>query len=294
MRVPVFLRFSLTFFSVLWIVPAVAQSNRSPYDSVDPFIGTAGGGNTFPGATLPFGMIQWSPDTGQSAWYFYTDKQITGFSLTHVSGAGCPLYGDFAVLPTTAEVTSSPATNFAPYAAVFDHAHEQAHPGYYAVTLANGVSVEMTVTERSGIARFTFPQGADARVLVNAGSSANSFRGKDSPPEKLAGFGDRIEIKGDGSFSGWSSAGRFCGSDSHYKIYVTGRFNKPFVRSAVWQDDAVHADAHSAEGKHTGAWLDFGKQNEVLLKVGISFVSESGALHNLETEIPQLEIRRNA
>src|SRR3954447_9184002 len=212
MRVRVFLRFCLVFFFVLSILPALAQSNRSPYDSVDPFIGTAGGGNTFPGATLPFGMIQWSPDTGQSAWYFSTDKQITGFSLTHLSGAGCPLYGDFAVLPTTGELTASPATNFAPYAVAFDHEHEQAHPGYYEVTLANGVRVELTVTERSGIARFTFPQGTDARVLANARSSANSYPGKDNPPEKLAGFGDRIEIKPDESFSGWSSAGRFCGS----------------------------------------------------------------------------------
>src|ERR1700689_3178628 len=79
---------------------APAQSTPpTPYDTVDPFIGTAGGGNTFPGATLPFGMIQWSPDTGSDAWYDYGKKAIYGFSLTHISGAGCPLYGDFPVLP---------------------------------------------------------------------------------------------------------------------------------------------------------------------------------------------------
>ncbi len=108
-----FLRICLIVSSIL---PALAQSNRSAYDSIDPLIGTAGGGNTFPGATLPFGMIQWSPDTGHEGWYFYNEKQITGFSLTHLSGAGCPLYGDFAVLPTTAELTASPGTKFAPYA----------------------------------------------------------------------------------------------------------------------------------------------------------------------------------
>lgn len=286
MRVAAGSRLSLILFFVLPILPALAQSAKTPYDSVDPFIGTAGGGNTFPGATLPFGMIEWSPDTGHEGWYFYTDKQITGFSLTHISGAGCPLYGDFAVMPTTGTLSRSPGANFAPYATAFDHAHEQAHPGYYELTLANGIRAELTVADRAGIARFTFPEGADARVLVNAGSSANSFPEKDTPPEKLASFGTRIEITPDGSFSGWSSAGRFCGSDSHYKIYVAGRFNKPAAHSAVWQDDAVHAEAHSAEGKHSGTWLDFGKQKELLLKVGISFVSEAGARANLEKEIP--------
>src|SRR5438270_4231341 len=121
MRVPVFLRFILPFFFVLPILPALAQPDRRPYDSVDPLIGTAGGGNTFPGATLPLGMIQWSPDTGHEAWYFYGEKQITGFSLTHISGAGCPLYGDFAVMPMTGELTTSPGANFAPYAAAIDH-----------------------------------------------------------------------------------------------------------------------------------------------------------------------------
>src|SRR5271169_6627299 len=122
-------RFSLILFSVLPILPAAAQSAASPYDAVDPFIGTAGGGNTFPGATLPFGMIQWSPDTNTDAWYAYSDKQIDGFSLTHISGAGCPLYGDFAILPTTAELKTSPGRGLAPYAAAFDHGREEAHPG---------------------------------------------------------------------------------------------------------------------------------------------------------------------
>ncbi len=283
MRVRIFLPFSLIVSSIL---PALAQSQRTPYDSVDPFIGTAGGGNTFPGATLPFGMIQWSPDTGHMGWYFYTDKKITGFSLTHLSGAGCPLYGDFAILSTTAELTASPGMNFAPYAVAFDHAHEQAHPGYYAITLANGVHVELTVSERAGIARFTFPEGADARVLVNAGSSANSISGMDTLPEKLAAFGNHIHVMQDGSFDGWSSAGRFCGSDSHYKIYVAGRFNKTATETYAWQDYQSRRDPHFAFGKHTGAWLDFGKQPDVLLKVGISFVSEAGARNNLEKEIP--------
>jgi predicted alpha-1,2-mannosidase len=280
------LRFSLILFFVLPVVQAPAQTAPGAYDAVDPFIGTASDGNTFPGATLPFGMIQWSPDTNPEAWYKYDPKKIYGFSLTHISGAGCPLYGDFAVLPVAGELTTSPGADFTPYTAAFDHAREQAHPGYYEVTLANGVRAELTVAERGGIARFTFPENADARILVNAGSSANSIPGHDNPPQQLEGFGNRIEVKPDGSFSGWTSAGRFCGSRSSYKLYVAGRFNKPVTRSSMWQDDEIHADVRSAEGKHSGAWLDLGKQHEVLLKVGISFVSEGSARANLDKEIP--------
>jgi predicted alpha-1,2-mannosidase len=284
MRSFTWLRLSLILL-FLPILSSPGQSASSPYDAVDPLIGTAGGGNTFPGATLPFGMIQWSPDTNTDAWYAYTDKQINGFSLTHVSGAGCPLYGDFAVLPTAAELKTSPGAGFAPYAAAFDHSHEQAHPGYYDLTLGSGIRAELTVAVRAGMARFTFPQGADARILVNAGSSANSIPDKDSKPHDHDAFGNGITVRPDGTFSGWASAGRFCGSDSHYKIYVAGRFNQPLIRSTVWQDDSIHTDAPSAQGKHTGAWLDFGKQHQVLLKVAISFVSEAGARSNLDKEI---------
>jgi predicted alpha-1,2-mannosidase len=266
-------------------VTCLAQSPATPYDAVNPIIGTDAGGNTFPGATLPFGMIQWSPDTNTDAWYIHSDKQITGFGLTHISGAGCPLYGDFAVLPTPLDLTTSPGSAIAPYAAAFDHSNEEAHPGYYALTLANGIRVEITVAQRAGIARFTFPAGTPARLLVNAGSSANT-----SGPnaEKQAGhesYGNQIELKDNDSFSGSVAAGGFCSSDSHYKLYVTGQFSKPYKIAKLWQDDAILGDQKSAQGKHTGAWLDFGSEHEVELKVGVSFVSEAGAAANLRQGI---------
>ncbi len=166
---------------------AGAQTAKSPYDSVDTLIGTAGGGNTFPGATLPFGMIQWSPDTNTDAWYEYSQSAKPGFaaansilgssgSRLHISGAvaASSYLGDFAVLPIAGELTASPGADITQYAVKFDHAQEETHPGYYAVTLANGVRVELTVTDRAGIARFTFPTGIPARLLVNAGSSAGA------------------------------------------------------------------------------------------------------------------------
>lgn len=267
-------------------VASLAQSGATAYDAVNPIIGTDGGGNTFPGATLPFGMMQWSPDTNTDAWYYYKDKQITGFGLTHVSGAGCPLYGDFAVLPTKRELTLSPGSGFGPYGADFDHSKEEAHPGYYAVTLVNGVRVEITVAERAGIARFIFPQGAQARLLVNAGSSANTLAGKEPMRPDQSVYANEIELKGGDMFSGSTTAGGFCSSDSHYKLYVMGQFNKPYKASQVWQDDVILESGNVARGKHTGAWLDFGSEHEVVLKVGISFVSAAGAEANLHQEIP--------
>jgi len=286
MRIPVALRFVLVLFSLFSCIAALAQSASSGYDAVDPFIGTAGGGNTFPGASLPFGMVQWSPDTNRDAWYFYGDKQIHGFGMTHISGAGCPLYGDFAVLPTTGPLTVSPGKDFAPYTAAFSHGNEEAHPGYYAVTLNNDIRVEITVTERAGIARFIFPAGSDARLLVNAGSSANTQPAQTAGNSDRDSFGNRIELNGADAYAGSVTAGAFCGTHSQYTLFVAGRFDKPFKASAVWQDEAVTNGGVSAQGKHTGAWLDFGNAHEVLLKVGVSFVSEAGALANRDQEIP--------
>jgi predicted alpha-1,2-mannosidase len=283
-------RFVLNYcLALLTIVPAIAscaQSAPSPYNEVDPLIGTSGGGNTFPGATLPFGMVQWSPDTNANAWYFYSEMRIRGFGLTHVSGAGCGLYGDFAVLPTPSALTTSPGTDFDLYTAPFDHGGEEAHPGYYAVTLASGIRVEITVTDRAGIARFVFPDGVSSRILVNAGSSANTIASQPVASPSGDVFGNQIELGSPETFAGSATAGAFCGSQSRYKIYVSGRFNKPYKRSAVWQDSLITTSGKTAKGKQTGAWLDFGDEHEVTLKVGVSFVSEAGARDNLDSEIP--------
>jgi predicted alpha-1,2-mannosidase len=275
------------------VLPAQKTAGKitTPYDLVNLLIGTAGGGNTFPGATLPFGMVQWSPDTRENAWYYYNDKSIYGFSLTHISGAGCPLYGDFAVLPIPGMLTASPATNIASYAQAFDHANEQVHPGYYAVTLDNGVRVEITVTDRAGIAHFIFPSSTPARLLINSGSSA---RDRNTNPHDTENDENAIELTSPHSFHASSRAGHFCSSNSHYTIYASGSFDKPFKSTAVWQNEAILNDAKSARGKSTGAWLDFGNTREVTLKIGISFVSAEGAQANLDKEIPNWNFEKTA
>jgi predicted alpha-1,2-mannosidase len=281
----------LIFVALIGLLPAAAQT--SPYDSVDPMIGTAGGGNTFPGATLPFGMIQWSPDTGSDAWYDYGAKRIYGFSLTHISGAGCPVYGDFPVLPWPGDLTVSPHANRDLYTQPFDHTHESAHPGYYALMLADGIRVEITVTERAGIARFTFPAGVPARLLLNAGGSANStvVDKKPDDPER-AHDGYTISIDGQNAVSGDARAGNFCGSATRYTLYMSAQFSKPFVRTQMWHDDTIDADAKKEDAHHAGALLDFGDAREVEMRVGLSFVSVGGARENLELSLPDWDFER--
>lgn len=265
-----------------------ADSNpTSPYDLVDPMIGTANTGNTFPGASLPFGMIQWSPDTNTNAWYDYGDKRIYGFSLTHISGAGCPLYGDIPVLPWTGDLTVSPHHNRDLYTQPFEHSQETAHPGYYSVTLANGIRVEITVTDRAGIAQFTFPAGSAAKLLLNSGGSANSSV-VDKKPDDPARVNDgyTIHLDGDRAISGQARAGNFCGSPTRYTLYFAAQFQQPIVRSTMWHDDTIDASAREENAHHAGAMLDFGDQSEIVMKVGLSFVSVENARANLNSEIP--------
>ena len=283
-----------------WLVPVVialsgllGAAAQSPYESVDPMIGTGNGGNTFPGATLPFGMIQWSPDTGTDTWYDYTASQIYGFSLTHLSGSGCTIYQDFPVLPWAGDLTVSPDANRALYTQAFDHTHEEARPGYYALTLANGVQVEMTVTERAGIARFRFPAGVPARLLLNAGGSANSTvvdRQPNNPARALDGY--TISIDGTNAVSGEARAGDFCNTPTRYTAYMAAQFSKPFVRTEMWQDDTVEPDAKVEDARHAGALLDFGNAAEVEMRVGVSFLSVEGAQTNLNAEIPAWDFER--
>src|SRR4051794_24769295 len=164
------------------INPLSSSSTTNLASTVDPFTGTGvqqgapyGGGNTFPGADVPFGMVQWSPDTEKyvPGGYWYNDNRIRGFSLTHLNGAGCGVYSDIPFMPYVGTVTQSPATNPMLYISTFSHANEAAAAGYYQVKLNNRVNTELTATQRSGAGRFTYPQGKTATMLVNVSGSIN-------------------------------------------------------------------------------------------------------------------------
>ncbi len=205
--------------SALFAVPGTAQASTDSRltDLVNPFIGTENDGNTYPGAAVPFGMVQFSPDTGHNTGYDYSQNHIRGFSLVHLSGVGCGLGGDLPVLPTTGDVTQ---TDYAQYAAEFSHDDEHASPGYYQVGLKSGIEAELTATARTGVQRYTFPATDKANVLLNAAQSLHS--GVTSKVEVLDNRTVRTTITGRG----------FCQDTKPYTVYTVTRFDQ-IVREHV-------------------------------------------------------------
>lgn len=258
---------------------------------VDPFIGTGGDGHTFPGATVPFGMVQWSPDTRglERGWYRYgDDTNISGFGVTHLSGAGCPMFGDFPILPWTGDIVQNPAQSPQVFVVPFQHTAtdgtrlESAEPGYYFVNLGNGVQVQLTSAKRSGIGIFTFPSSGQRRLLINTGGSLNiDQRGRETDSSSA-------EIIGDDTLFGTVSTGGFCGLPNDYTLHIYIKFDTAFTSFGVWNDQSITPKARSTSGHKTGAYVSFDDPRgaSVRLRFGISYVSRDNARQNLEAEIP--------
>ena len=229
---------------------------------------------------MPFGMVQWSPDTVSNApgGYTYTDHRITGFSLTHLSGAGCRIFGDVPFLPTSAQLGQSPANGLGPYDSPFTHTTESAAPGSYAVTLARwGIGVQLTTAARAGIAGFTYPANQAANLAISAGGSANG------------NSGSSVAVVGSSEVTGSATSGNFCGHRGNYTVHFAAVFDQPFVGWSVWNGSRIVRNGRSESGPHSGAFLSFGDHSSpttVLAKVGISFVSTANALANLGGDIP--------
>jgi len=266
-------------------------NNLSPVGYVDPLIGTwaqpqdlalggFAGGNVFPGASYPHGMVQWSPDNAFTpGGYRYNESLIRGFSLTHFSGRGCIAYEDFPFMPSVGQIHTSPATTLA-YAAHYSHNNEVATPGYYSVLLdQKNIQVALTVTARTGFGQFTYPPSTESALLINAGGSAT---GDDRD-------GTGVQIIGDNQVVGSASSGYFCGQGNAYKIYFAAMFDTHFsASSGTWDGTTVIPGSHKSTGSHSGAFLYFdttGKRT-VQVKVGISFVSIANARLNLQQENP--------
>ncbi|MFD7992187.1 GH92 family glycosyl hydrolase [Streptomyces mexicanus] len=247
---------------------AAASGDGRLTDLVNPFIGTENEGNTYPGAAVPFGMVQFSPDTGHNTGYDYTQDHIRGFSLVHLSGVGCGLGGDLPVLPTTGDVTE---TDYATYAAGFGHDHEQASPGYYKVGLDSGIEAELTATARTGVQRYTFPATDKANVLLNAAQSLH--RTVSTKVEVLDNRTVRTAITGRG----------FCQDTEPYTVYTITRFDRPFTAYGTWNGSTVTAGAKTGTG---GAYLRFDttKDRTVEATTALSYVDAHGAAVNLRAE----------
>ncbi|MGW1184610.1 GH92 family glycosyl hydrolase [Streptomyces drozdowiczii] len=251
---------------------AAPRSDGRLTDLVNPFIGTQNEGNTYPGASVPFGMVQLSPDTGHNTGYDYGENHIRGFSSVHLSGVGCGLGGDLPTLPTTGDVTE---TDYAKYAAEFSHDDEKASPGYYKVGLATGIEAELTATQRTGVQRYTFPATDKANVLLNAGQSLH--RTLSSQVEILDNRTVRTAITGSG----------FCQDTKPYTVYTVTRFDRPFTTSGTWNGDAVTgAKKSTATDARNGAWLRFDttKDRTVEATTALSYVDAKGAALNLRAE----------
>ncbi len=257
-----------------------------PAALVDPLDGTGTGPvnpgtvGEFPGAVLPFGMIQWSPDTtpdlaASGGGYSYADSAINGFSLTHLSGTGCPSYGDVPILPTVGSIGTSPTTT----TASFSHATEHAAPGRYGVTLGTGgqaVTTQLAVTTRTGLARFTFPPTGSANVLFKVADSANPASASE------------VRLDGHDGVSGHVTSGQFCGTGTSYTLYFSARFDRPFSAEGSWNGSGVSPGTTSCRGSACGAFVTFDttSNQSVEMKVGISFVSVHDAAENLADEDP--------
>ncbi|MET7433843.1 GH92 family glycosyl hydrolase [Streptomyces flaveolus] len=258
--------------TTLLAAPATARPDRGTgtalTDLVNPFIGTQNEGNTYPGAAVPFGMVQLSPDTGHATGYDYADDHIRGFSLVHLSGVGCGLGGDLPVLPTTGDVTQ---TDYARYAARFSHADEEASPGYYRVRLDSGIGAELTATRRTGVQRYTFPATDKANVLLNAAQSLH--RNVTTKVEILDDHTVRTAITGRG----------FCQDTQPYTVYTLTRFDRPFTAYGTWNGSTVTDGARTGSD---GAYVRFdtGEDRTVEATTALSYVDARGAAVNLRAE----------
>ncbi|MCK5146901.1 GH92 family glycosyl hydrolase [bacterium] len=255
---------------------ATAQNRLCQW--VSPFIGTAGHGHTFPGATMPFGMVQLSPDTRLEGWdgcsgYHYSDSYIYGFSHTHLSGTGCSDYGDILLMPRKGKLTfynGSDTTHDKGYRSPFLHRKETASPGYYAVHLDDtGIIAELTATHRTGLHRYTFPASSESHILIDLAH-------RDLVLESSLEIVSSTEVEGFRRSRAWAQ-------DQH--IYFVAQFSKSFVSWKIKNDDVI-SSIRSAKGNELAVSLHFNTaQGEmILVKVGISAVSIEGARRNLEAE----------
>jgi predicted alpha-1,2-mannosidase len=302
-------------------VPAAAAAGLAPHQQaaalvtdpaslVNPFIGTTNSEDDFPGADVPFGMVQWSPDTPsrpEGGGYEYNDSSITGFSLDHLSGPGCGAEGDIPVLPTVGAVESG-ATD------AFSHSNESAQAGEYQVALSNGVTAALTATTRTGMADFTFPSSTESNLLFNLDGSQNG--------DTATSF----NVISDTEVQGSATSGNFCGAGNTYTLYFDMQFSQPFSTNGTFSGSTLKAGADHFASKQpastakpkavpassgekpnkpvyhgalpkgatnapaltgpAGTYLTFNTTSDqtVLAKVGVSYVSTANAQANLAAE----------
>lgn len=245
-----------------------AKKDKSLVSLVNPFIGTGGHGHTYPGATMPFGMMQLSPDTRLDGWdgasgYHYSDEYIYGFSHTHLSGTGVNDYCDILLMPTNEVVFNNGSDGKKGYRSKFSHDNEKAEPGYYQVHLEDtDINVELTVSERSGVHKYQFPTAKNQIIVLDLEHRDQLLASKIKQTS-------RTEITGYRHSKAWAS---------NQKLFYYIKFSHPM---------SVDLIARKQKLTHKKAVFQFDnpKNEPVYVKIGISAVDEEGARKNLEAEI---------
>src|SRR5271168_3302917 len=283
----------ITFFvsALLFSGVARAQSAFDPSSLVDPFIGTSTSwindvANTVPGATMPFGMLYWSPDRTDGTFYRYEGTTTRGFSLNHLSGPGCSVYGDVPILPILGGLSVPPPVRSQPYQASYKPEDQIAEPGYYGVKLASGIGMQLVAAVRSGIATIEFPPSSEPRTIL-VDLSRNMTRVNDAA----------IFIRGK-SVGGWVASDEFCGNENHYRVYFWLEVDQTPESSGTFNELGVKAGSESESGPRAGGYLMFSAGTRTLhLKAGLSYVSVENAALNMKQELPAWDFdgaRQNA
>ena len=259
------------------LLAACTSQKENPVNFIDPFIGTGFHGHTYPGATVPFGAVQLSPDTRAGNWdacagYHYDDSTLTGFSHTHLSGTGCIDLGDLLIRPTTQTVDPSRQPMYAP--AAFRHEDEKAEAGYYAVLLhEEGIRAELTATAHTGVHRYTFPKESTPTVIVDLKHSLDNEHIYESSLQVV----NPHEMTGMRNTRGWSD---------NQRIYFVIQCSQPFEKATLVSNQKA-LEGKEAEGTDLQALLKFKDHTSepIVMKVGLSIVSVENARENLQAEV---------
>ncbi|WP_275668212.1 GH92 family glycosyl hydrolase [Leifsonia flava] len=243
---------------------------------VNPFVGTESEGNAYPGATRPFGMVQLSPDNTnsyQSTSYSADLGSVWGFSHRHINSAGCPAAGEVLVTPGIAEVPRT-TRSLIP----IEEGTESAEAGYYAVTLDDGVTAELTATERTGVHRYTFPASQTSAVSFNVGQTL-----RDAGASSVTWVDDH-------TLEGWVDNSGFCGGSEESRYFFSAQFDRPTSSSGIWSADGAHQPgvaSNEVAGGDNGAVAVFDTTDDadVEISVGVSFVDVDGARANRVSEV---------
>jgi predicted alpha-1,2-mannosidase len=266
--------------SIAVLLAATSFVSAGPVDYAKPLVGTAEHGHVYPGATVPFGMMQLSPDTRDDTWdgcsgYHHSDSSIMGFSHNHLSGTGCADLGNVLLMPTVGPVkTTAGKKPGEGYRSSFSHDQEEARPGYYRVFLQDyKVNVELTATTRGGLHRYTFPQTDNGHVILDLWHGVGN-----RPTDSQITVADDHTVTGYRRSNGW-------GGDKIY--YFVIEFSRPFDAAGLVSDQK-NVESKEIRGKNLQAHLDFKTKadEKILARIALSTVSVEGARRNLQAEIP--------